>query len=49
MHFNLDVTLDAAHRLTGVFAGELFASHAAGCRHAMATATVESSTGTTWW
>jgi nickel-dependent lactate racemase len=36
--FNLDVTLDAAHRVTSVFAGELFASHRAGCAFARETA-----------
>jgi lactate racemase len=36
--FNLDVTLDAAHRVTNVFAGELFASHRAGCAFARETA-----------
>jgi nickel-dependent lactate racemase len=36
--FNLDVTLNDEHRITSVFAGELFASHAAGCAFAMETA-----------
>jgi nickel-dependent lactate racemase len=36
--FNLDVTLNAGHEVTGVFAGDLLASHAAGCAFAMATA-----------
>jgi nickel-dependent lactate racemase len=36
--FNLDVTLNHEHRITSVFAGELFASHAAGCAFAMETA-----------
>src|SRR5712692_3545068 len=36
--FNLDVTLNRAHAITNVFAGELFASHAAGCAFARATA-----------
>jgi len=36
--FNLDVTLNADHQVTGVFAGDLMASHAAGCAFAMATA-----------
>ncbi len=31
VHFNLDVTLNRDHQVTRVFAGELFASHAAGC------------------
>jgi lactate racemase len=36
--FNLDVTLNADHAITNVFAGELFASHAAGCAFARDTA-----------
>jgi lactate racemase len=36
--FNLDVTLNRDHAITNVFAGELFASHAAGCEFARATA-----------
>jgi nickel-dependent lactate racemase len=36
--FNLDVTLNRDHAITNVFAGELFASHAAGCDFARATA-----------
>ncbi|HKF78337.1 MAG TPA: nickel-dependent lactate racemase [Candidatus Dormibacteraeota bacterium] len=36
--FNLDVTLDAEHRLTGVFAGDLLRSHAAACEAARETA-----------
>jgi nickel-dependent lactate racemase len=36
--FNLDVTLNRDHRVTSVFAGELFASHAAGCAFARETA-----------
>jgi nickel-dependent lactate racemase len=36
--FNLDVTLNRDHQITNVFAGELFASHAAGCIFARATA-----------
>jgi nickel-dependent lactate racemase len=36
--FNLDVTLNREHAITNVFAGELFASHAAGCAFARATA-----------
>lgn len=32
--FNLDVTLDADHRLTRVFAGDLLRSHAAACEFA---------------
>lgn len=38
--FNLDVTLNREHRITGIFAGELFASHAAGCEFARQTAMV---------
>jgi nickel-dependent lactate racemase len=38
--FNLDVTLHRRHAITNVFAGELFASHAAGCRFAHQTAMV---------
>ena len=38
--FNLDVTLDRRHAITNAFAGELFASHAAGCRFAHRTAMV---------
>jgi nickel-dependent lactate racemase len=36
--FNLDVTLNREHAITNVFTGELFASHAAGCVFARATA-----------
>ena len=36
--FNLDVTLNRDHQVTSVFAGELFASHAAGCAFARETA-----------
>ena len=36
--FNLDVTLNVDHRITNVFAGDLAASHAAGCAFAMETA-----------
>ena len=36
--FNLDVTLNRDHQVTNVFAGELFASHAAGCAFAKETA-----------
>ena len=36
--FNLDVTLNAEHRITHVFAGEPARSHAAGCAFAMETA-----------
>jgi nickel-dependent lactate racemase len=36
--FNLDVTLNAEHAITNVFAGELFASHTAGCTFARETA-----------
>src|SRR5919199_5493071 len=32
--FNLDVTLNRDHEITGVFAGDLESSHAAGCRFA---------------
>jgi nickel-dependent lactate racemase len=39
--FNLDVTLDPDGRITGVFAGDLFESHAAGCSEAGETARVE--------
>jgi nickel-dependent lactate racemase len=39
--FNLDVTLEPGGQITGVFAGELFESHSAGCREAEETATVE--------
>ena len=38
--FNLDVTLNRDHAITNVFAGELFASHAAGCEFARETAMV---------
>jgi nickel-dependent lactate racemase len=36
--FNLDVTLNRDHAITNVFSGDLFASHAAGCVFARATA-----------
>jgi lactate racemase len=36
--FNLDVTLNDEHRVTGVFAGDPAGSHAAGCAFAMETA-----------
>jgi nickel-dependent lactate racemase len=36
--FNLDVTLNRDHAITGVFAGDLFESHAAGCAFARTTA-----------
>lgn len=36
--FNLDVTLNRERAITGVFAGDLLASHAAGCAYARATA-----------
>ncbi len=36
--FNLDVTLNRDHAITNVFSGDLFASHAAGCAYARATA-----------
>jgi nickel-dependent lactate racemase len=36
--FNLDVTLNRDHQITNVFAGDLFASHAAGCAFARETA-----------
>ncbi len=38
VQFNLDVTLNRDHQVTNVFAGELFASHAAGCAFARETA-----------
>src|SRR5215831_18109259 len=38
--FNLDVTLNQDHRITGVFAGDLSKSHAAGCAFARKTAMV---------
>jgi nickel-dependent lactate racemase len=38
--FNLDVTLNREHAITAVFAGDLFASHAAGCTFARDTAMV---------
>jgi len=38
--FNLDVTLNRNREITGVFAGELFASHAAGCAFARSTAMI---------
>jgi lactate racemase len=38
--FNLDVTLNDRHQVTGVFAGDLPASHAAGCALAQDTAMV---------
>jgi nickel-dependent lactate racemase len=38
VQFNLDVTLNRDHQVTRVFAGELFASHAAGCAFARETA-----------
>jgi lactate racemase len=38
--FNLDVTLNRERCITNVFAGELFASHAAGCAFARSTAMV---------
>lgn len=36
--FNLDVTLNRDHAITSIFSGDLFASHAAGCVYARATA-----------
>jgi lactate racemase len=36
--FNLDVTLNREHAITGVFAGDLLESHAAGCAFARDTA-----------
>ena len=36
--FSLDVTLNRDHAITGVFAGDLFASHGAGCDFARRTA-----------
>src|SRR5256885_413233 len=38
--FNLAATLNRDHAMTNVFGGELFASHAAGCAFARATAMV---------
>ena len=38
--FNLDVTLNRERCITNVFAGELFASHSAGCSFARSTAMV---------
>ena len=38
--FNLDVTLNRDQAITGVFAGELFASHARGCTFALDAAMV---------
>jgi nickel-dependent lactate racemase len=38
--FNLDVTLNREHAITAVFAGDLLASHAAGCAFARSTAMV---------
>lgn len=38
--FNLDVTLNREHAITAVFAGDLLASHAAGCAFAKSTAMV---------
>ena len=38
--FNLDVTLNREHRVTNVFAGELFSSHSAGCHFVRDTAMV---------
>ena len=38
--FNVDVTLDRDHRITGVFAGDLARSHGAGCDFARRTAMV---------
>jgi nickel-dependent lactate racemase len=37
-HFSLDVTLNKRRQITAVFAGELFAAHAAGCHFARETA-----------
>jgi nickel-dependent lactate racemase len=42
--FNLDVTLDAQRRLTGVYAGDLEPSHSEGCRRAKGAAMVAVST-----
>jgi len=36
--FTLDVTINKAHQITGVFAGELFAAHRRGCELARQTA-----------
>jgi nickel-dependent lactate racemase len=38
VHFSLDVTINRDHQITKVFAGELFAAHAAACRFAKQTA-----------
>ncbi|MSQ33299.1 MAG: nickel-dependent lactate racemase [Dehalococcoidia bacterium] len=38
VHFSLDVTLNDRQEITGVFAGELFAAHAAACADARAAA-----------
>lgn len=37
-HFSLSVTLNKRHEITNVFAGELFATHRAGCAYVKATA-----------
>jgi nickel-dependent lactate racemase len=39
--FNLDVTLEPGGQITGVFAGELFESHSAGCREVEQAAKLE--------
>ena len=38
VHFNLDVTLNREHAITAVFAGDLFSSHAEGCKFVHQTA-----------
>ncbi len=37
-HFSLSVTLNKRHEITNVFAGEVFATHQAGCEYVKATA-----------
>jgi nickel-dependent lactate racemase len=37
-HFSLSVTLNKRHEITNIFAGELFATHRAGCAYVKATA-----------
>ncbi|HEY2934865.1 MAG TPA: nickel-dependent lactate racemase [Acidobacteriota bacterium] len=38
VHFSVDITINRDHRITGVYAGELFQAHAAGCLFAKETA-----------
>ena len=38
-HFNVNVTVDAQRRITGMFVGDLLESHLAGCRFVAETAT----------